>query len=59
LSSEYLIAIFLKVLRPKDKEKIIRLLDQAKLNKDLLLDILKRHKLDKKFNNFIKKYYEK
>lgn len=58
LRPEYLIAIFLKVYRPKDREKLIKLLDQAKINKKLLLDILKRHKLNKKFNDFIRKYYE-
>lgn len=32
LKPEYLIAIFLKVLRPKDKEKLAKLLEQVKLD---------------------------
>lgn len=56
---EYLIAIFLKVYRPKDREKILRLLDQTKINKILLLDILEKYNLDKKYKAFMKKYHEK
>ncbi len=58
LRPEYLIAIFLKVYRPKDRDKLIRLLDQAKINKILLRDILVRYNLNKKFSDFIKRYYE-
>jgi predicted nucleotidyltransferase len=59
LRPEYLIAIFLRVYRAKDREKIIKLLDQAKIEKTFLSDILKRHNLDKKFAEFMKKYYGK
>jgi len=58
LKPEYLIAVFLKVYRPKDRDKLIRLLEQSKINKTFLSDILKRHNLDKKFTDFMKKYYE-
>lgn len=58
LRPEYLIAIFLKVYRPKDRDKLIKLLDQAKIDKTILLDILQRHGLNKKFDDFMKKYYE-
>lgn len=58
LRPEYLIAIFLKVYRAKDRDKTIRLLEQAKIDKTLLSDILQRHRLDDKFNDFMKKYYE-
>lgn len=57
LGPEYLVAIFLKVFRPKDREKLIKLLDQAKINKTLLGTILARHNLDKKFDDFMQKYY--
>jgi len=57
LRSEYLIAIFLKIFRPKDIEKLIKLLDQAKIDKSFLLDILKRYNMEKIYNRFIKKYY--
>ncbi len=58
LKPEYLIAIFLRVHRPKDKYKLVRLLDQTKIDKTFLKDILQRYRLDKKFNEFVKKYYE-
>jgi len=57
LRPEYLVAIFLKVFRPKDRDKLIRLLDQVKIDKALLHDVLSRHNLDKKFNDFMEKYY--
>ncbi|MEW6203646.1 MAG: hypothetical protein AB1546_16865 [bacterium] len=52
LRPEYLIAIFLRVFRLKDREKIVRLLEQTKINKMRLIDILKRHGLKKKFEDF-------
>ena len=58
LRPEYLVAIFLRVYRPKDRDKLIRLLDQAKINKTVLRNVLTRHNLDKKFDDFMKKYYE-
>jgi len=58
LRPEYLIAIFLQVYRPKDREKLIKLLDQANIDRALLSDILERHHLGKKFKDFVKKYYE-
>ena len=57
LRPEYLAAIFLKVFRPKDRDKLIRLLDQVKINNTMLHDILTRHDLEKKFNDFMEKYY--
>ena len=53
---EHLIAIMLQVYRPKDKERIIILLDQAKVNKRCLNTILKRHNLAKRYDNFMKLY---
>lgn len=52
LRPEYLIAIALCVFRLKDREKIVKLLEQAKIDKTLLADILKRHGLKKKFKSF-------
>ena len=58
LKPEYLIAIFVSVFRPKDRDKIIRLLEQAKVNKNLLKKILKTYGLWEKYQGFLKKYYE-
>ncbi|MCH8874431.1 hypothetical protein IH824_16995 [candidate division KSB1 bacterium] len=52
LRPEYLIAIFLRVFRLKDKGKIVRLLEQTEIDKKLLSDILTRHSLKEKFENF-------
>jgi len=49
LRPEYLIAIFLKVFRSKDKEKIRMIAEQAEIDKKLLSDILDRYKLKKRF----------
>jgi len=57
LRPEYLVAIFLEVFRAQDRDKLIKLLDQAKINKTLLRDILARHNLDKKFDDFMERYY--
>jgi len=57
LRPEYLMAIFLEVYRPKDRDKLIKLLDQAKIDKTLLMDVLVRYNLDKKFDDFREKYY--
>lgn len=47
---EHLIAIFLRVFRLKDREKIVKLLSQTKIDKHRLRDILTRHGLKKKYN---------
>lgn len=52
LRPEYLIAIFLRVFRLKDREKIVRLLEQTKIDEKLLSDILTRHGLKEKFETF-------
>lgn len=54
LSAEHLLAIMLQVFRSKDKERIIMLLDQAKIDKRRLNGILRRHDLTKKYKQFIK-----
>lgn len=48
---EYLIILFLKAGRSKDKEKIIRLLEQTKVDKIKLRRILLKYGLKKKFKN--------
>lgn len=58
LTPEYLIAIFLEVFRAKDKFKIMKLFEQAKIDRKLLQDILIRYNLKEKFDKFMEKYYE-
>jgi len=52
ISAEYLIALFLKALREKDKIKIRMLLEQTTINMEQLRDILMRHRLSEKFEMF-------
>lgn len=59
IRAEHLIAIMIQTSRPKDKERIIKLIDEAKIDKKYLKEILVRHKLNEIFERFIKLYYEK
>ena len=59
VNKEYLIAIMLQTFRPKDKERIIMLLGEKKINVKLLDEILIKHNLVEKYNKFLKMYYEK
>lgn len=58
LTPEYLIAIFLKVYRLKDKIKIKKLLDETEIDKNLLMEILTKHNLKERFHDFMENYYE-
>ena len=55
---EYLIAIMLQTFRPKDRERIIKLLDEAKIDMKYLMKILHRYGLIEKFERFMRLYYE-
>jgi len=59
LKPEYLMAIMLDTNRAKDRERIIKMLNEAEISADLLKTILNAHGLIKAYNNFRKKYYEK
>ena len=52
LRSEYLIAIALQTGRSKDRERVRILREQAKLDMDLLADVLKRHQLEEKWKQW-------
>lgn len=54
---EYLIAIMLQTFRPKDKERIIKLVDETEIDSFFLKKILQKHRLNGKFNEFIRIYY--
>lgn len=55
---EYLMAIMLQTYRPKDRERLVLVLDEAKLDNALLDDILSRHGLLARWKEF-KISYEK
>lgn len=52
MTPEYLIALFLKASRAKDKLKIQMLLDQAAVNMEKLREILNKYSLVEKFKPF-------
>jgi predicted nucleotidyltransferase len=58
ITPEYLIALFLKASRDKDKRKIEMLLEQGKIDRGRLDRILKEYGLTGKFIKF-KKHYER
>jgi hypothetical protein len=57
IKPEYLIAIMVQTFRPKDRERIIKMLDEAEIDRTLLERILKKYKLYSKFGKFMKTYY--
>jgi hypothetical protein len=52
LRSEHLVAIALQTGRSKDRERVRILREQAKLDMNLLADILKRHQLEEKWKQW-------
>lgn len=56
--AEYLIAIMIQTSRPKDKERMIKILDEAEIEKGYLTKILQKCGLKEKFERFVRLYYE-
>ena len=54
LRSEYLVAVALQTGRSKDRERVRILREQAKLDTNLLADILRRHNLEEKWKEWAK-----
>jgi len=56
--AEYLVAIMIQTSRPKDKERMIKILDEAEIEKGYLTKILRKYGLKEKFERFVRLYYE-
>jgi hypothetical protein len=56
IRSEYLVAIFLRSYRLKDQTKIEMLLDQADIDMGALTDIIGRHDLRARWDDFMRRY---
>ncbi len=56
--AEYLVAIMLQTYRPKDRERILLILDEIQIDMFYLESILKRHGLQKKWHEFKRRYDE-
>lgn len=59
LRAEYLIAIMLQTYRTKDKDRLIKFLDESDISMKLLDSILHKYKLKDKFGSFRREYYGK
>jgi len=55
---EYLIAIMVQTFRPKDRERIIKIIDEADIDKSNLIKILQKYGLKEKFERFMRLFYE-
>lgn len=58
LTAEYLIAISLQTSRPKDRERLVKFLDEALIDALALGRILKAHGLEGRFAEFKERYRE-
>lgn len=55
---EHCLAVMTQLLRPKDKVRILLVLDQVKIDFPRLEGILRRHGLWEKWNEFVRKFRE-
>lgn len=55
--AEYLIAITLQTYRAKDKDRLVKFMDEADISMTLLNSILEKHLLKNKFERFMREYY--
>jgi hypothetical protein len=58
LKPEYLLVIMLQTNRPKDRNRIIKILDEAGISQRILKKILRKHNLQTAYSDFRRKYYE-
>jgi predicted nucleotidyltransferase len=56
---EYLIAIMIQTFRPKDRERIVKIVEETEIDLKVLEKILKKYSLDEKFIKFRGMYYGK
>ena len=57
LQAEYLLAIMLQTDRPKDRTRIVLMLEEARINARRLASIVKRHGLSEKWSRLKKQVY--
>lgn len=58
LSLEYLVAIMLQTNRAKDRERLVKIFEEAKVDIRLLKGILKKFSLLEQYNKFKDKHFE-
>jgi len=57
LGLEYLIAVMLQTYRPKDRERLVKVFEEAKIDRTLLKKILKKYGLYDKYVQFKEMYF--
>jgi hypothetical protein len=57
LGLEYLIAVMLQTYRPKDRERLVKIFEEAKIDLKILNKILKKYGLYDKYFQFKEKYF--
>jgi len=58
LGLEYLIAVMLQTYRPKDRERLVKVFEEAKIDQPLLKKILKKYGLYDKYIQFKEMYFD-
>ena len=58
VSAEHLLAIMLQTYRPKDRERILLILDEARIDMPYLENVLERYGLQEKWSKFRRRYDE-
>jgi hypothetical protein len=58
LGLEYLIAVMLQTYRPKDRERLIKVFEEAKIDLKLLKKILKKYELYDRYIQFKEIYFD-
>lgn len=56
---EYLLAIMLQTLRNKDKDRILKFIEEAEMSESMLEDIMEKYDLKKTFDGFKDRFHEK
>lgn len=59
LGPEYLVAIMLQTYRAKDRERIIKIFEEAEVDLKLLIKLLKKYKLTERYARFKRMYFGK
>lgn len=59
VSAEYLMAIMVQTYRPRDRDRLVRFLDETKINEAIFSEILEKYNLKNAFKEFKRNHYGK
>lgn len=55
---EYLVAIMFQTYRPKDRERLLKILEEVRVDQKFLMSLLRRFQLYEKYIKFRERYFE-